>query len=130
MAMTLDQLKELISSTNLTLEKSLDNSKSHFRIGTVYYDPKETILFNSFKDVNMRLFNNKQSKKMKKIYSIKHSDVTETPLAIKSNRTREMPINFMSVDFIEHDAEFAGDLENSNKNNKTKLRKVAVLTVA
>lgn len=129
MVMTLDQLKELISSTNLTLEESLDNSKSHFRIGTAYYDPKETILFSSFKNVNMRLFDNKQSKSMKKISSRKHSDVTETPV-VKNNRTNKQPIDFISVNFVEHGAEFVEKLDNSNKNNRAKLSKDTVLTVA
>ncbi|XFE92407.1 hypothetical protein ABZM74_001024 [Weissella confusa] len=129
MIMTLDQLKELISSTNLTLEESLDNSKSHFRIGTDYYDPKETILFSSFRNVNMRLLDSKQSKSMKKISSRKRSDVIETSV-VKNNRTNKKPIDFISVNFVEHGAKFVEELNSSNKNNKAKLSKGTVLTVA
>lgn len=39
---TLSELKKLLAGTNLTLEDTLDNSSSHFRVGSKYYNPKET----------------------------------------------------------------------------------------
>lgn len=49
--MKLDELKSLIDQTNLTLEPTLDNAESHFRIGNRYVSTDEVALVNSDKSV-------------------------------------------------------------------------------
>ena len=39
---TLSELKKILAGTNLTLEDTLDNYSSHFRVGSKYYNPKDT----------------------------------------------------------------------------------------
>ncbi|MBJ7620170.1 hypothetical protein HAU47_06755 [Weissella confusa] len=130
MAITLDQLAELISSTSLTLEKSLDNSKSHFRIGTTYYDPKETRLFKSFKNADMRLFNNEQSANMKNISSKKSSATSESQASIKNERTSTTKVDLMPLEFTNLVNNFSEVPVNSDKSNQAKLNDAFMMTVA
>lgn len=45
--MELEQLKELINGTNLSLEPSLQPNGTHFRIGEDYYNPMNTLILST-----------------------------------------------------------------------------------
>lgn len=40
--MELEELKELLDGTNLSLEPSLEHNNTHFRVGQYYYNPYDT----------------------------------------------------------------------------------------